>query len=83
MIAAADRPRVEARLAQLREEMERGGERLAAIEADGARVRETMLRIAGAVQVLTEILAEPAPEAAHRDETDRGPDRAPDRANAA
>ena len=60
MIAAADRPRIEARLAQLREEMERGAQRLAAIEEEGARVRETMLRIAGAIQVLTELLAEEA-----------------------
>jgi len=60
MIAGADRPRVEARLAQLREEMERGAQRLAAIEEEAARVRETMLRIAGAIQVLTELLAEEA-----------------------
>ncbi|HEY4004116.1 MAG TPA: hypothetical protein VGM60_02865 [Pseudonocardia sp.] len=56
------RTRLTDRLAVLRREAELGEERLRALENDTAVLRETLLRIAGATQVLHEVLAEtPAP----------------------
>ena len=47
------------RLTQLKAEFEAGQKMLADLEAKQASVRETMLRISGAIQVLEELLAEP------------------------
>ena len=49
------------RLGELKKEFEAGGARLRELEAEQARVRETMLRISGAIQVLEEALAQVAP----------------------
>jgi len=51
---------VERRLATLREEAARGAARLAEVEAEAERLRATLLRISGAIQVLTEVLGEEA-----------------------
>jgi len=53
------------RLAQLRKEFEAGQGRLRELETEQSYVRETMLRISGAIQVLEELLGEakPGPEA--------------------
>ena len=45
------------RLEELKREFEAGGARLRELEAEQARLRETMLRISGAIQVLEEELA--------------------------
>jgi hypothetical protein len=49
--------RLARRLAQLRVEQHRGHEMLAQLDADRQRLSETLLRIAGAVQVLEEELS--------------------------
>lgn len=46
---------IEARLAELRQERERGEEMMADLQARQAALRETLLRISGAIQVLEEI----------------------------
>ncbi|MBY0429757.1 MAG: hypothetical protein K2Q10_01045 [Rhodospirillales bacterium] len=48
---------LEARLQELKREFEVGTNNLAAIEAQRTSLRETLLRISGAVQVLEEELA--------------------------
>ncbi|WP_045224025.1 hypothetical protein [Methyloterricola oryzae] len=52
------RTQLEHRLGQLRAEYETGEKVLAELEAKQARLRETLLRISGAIQVLEEALAE-------------------------
>ncbi len=52
------REQLEARLKLLRFEFENGQKMLAELEAKQATVRDTMLRISGAVQILEELLAE-------------------------
>jgi predicted nuclease with TOPRIM domain len=52
------RERLEQRLASLKTEFEAGQKMLADLEAKQASVRETLLRISGAIQVLEETLAE-------------------------
>ena len=57
---------VQDRLAALKKEFETGQARLKKLEAEQVYLRETLLRISGAIQVLEEILREPgqaAPEA--------------------
>ena len=57
------REQLEARLAALQKEYEVGQTRLKELEAESNYVRETMLRISGALQVLQEMLdAEPQPQ---------------------
>ena len=61
-LAAADgdeamRDRLQGRLARLRDEFARGQEQLIQTEARARELRETLLRIAGAIQVLEEELA--------------------------
>jgi len=51
--------RLEARLAQLKEEFAAGQKMLADLEQRQATLRETLLRISGAIQVLEEELAPP------------------------
>ena len=47
---------ITARLAELREEFQKGQTRLAEMELQQAQLRETLLRISGAIQVLEEML---------------------------
>ena len=51
------REQLQARLEELKREFETGQARLRELEAEGARLRETMLRISGAIQVLEEELS--------------------------
>jgi predicted nuclease with TOPRIM domain len=61
------RTQLEERLKQLKAEYEAGQKMLADLEARQASLRETMLRISGAIQVLEEELAktEEAPPQTH------------------
>jgi len=59
------REQLEQRLAELRSEYQAGGKMLADLEAKQAELKQTMLRISGAIQVLEELLsAAPAAGAA-------------------
>ena len=58
-------PRVRERLAKLREEFANGQAQLTQFESRARGLREMLLRIAGAIQVLTEVLGE--------DEADESP----------
>jgi predicted nuclease with TOPRIM domain len=51
------REHLQARLEELKREFETGQARLRELEAQEARLRETMLRISGAIQVLEEELS--------------------------
>jgi hypothetical protein len=51
------------RLAELQREYEVGQRRLQEIVAQEVSIRETLLRISGAIQVLTELTGQPAPSA--------------------
>ena len=51
------RQQLEQRLKQLKAEFEAGQKMLAELEAKEADVRQTLLRISGAIQVLEEMLA--------------------------
>jgi prefoldin subunit 5 len=50
--------KIEARLAELRTEFETGQRMLAELEEKREKLRESMLRIAGAIQVLEEMAGE-------------------------
>ena len=50
------------RIESLRAERESGALKLAELEAEAAQVRETLLRLDGAIQVLEEIADETGPE---------------------
>lgn len=50
------RSQLSSRLLQLKQEFQKGEERLQQLEAEAANVRDTMLRIQGAIQVLEEEL---------------------------
>lgn len=54
------REALEARLASLREEKERGEQMLAELQARQSALRDTLLRISGAIQVLEEHLSDSA-----------------------
>jgi len=49
------------RLASLKKEFEAGQNRLRELETEQAFIRETMLRISGAIQVLEEFISESKP----------------------
>ncbi|PYC67427.1 hypothetical protein C7C46_30275 [Streptomyces tateyamensis] len=51
------------RLAELRRELRLGEEQLAGLARQEAVLRQQLLQVAGAVQVLTELVGEPAPGA--------------------
>lgn len=51
------------RLEALRKELDLGRQRMQELERQLAQVRDTMLRISGAIQVLEELQAEDAPPA--------------------
>lgn len=51
------REQLQARLEELKREFETGQARLRELEMQAAQLRETMLRISGAIQVLEETLA--------------------------
>ena len=53
---------LESRLAELRGEFEKGQQRLKEIEAEAGGLRDTLLRISGAIQVLQEELEKVDPE---------------------
>jgi len=62
---------IENRLRELRSELEKGAQQLAALDRRRSELRETMLRIEGAIQVLEELKAAehvetPGPALAHR-----------------
>lgn len=52
------------RLAELRAEYAKGQERLHALHAEAAQLQQTLLRLEGAITVLTELVDGPAPAAA-------------------
>lgn len=52
------REQLQARLDELKREFETGQARLREIEAQESNLRQTLLRISGAIQVLEETLAE-------------------------
>ena len=54
------REQLQARLEELKREFETGQARLHELEAQEAQLRQTMLRISGAIQVLEEALAQDA-----------------------
>jgi predicted nuclease with TOPRIM domain len=47
---------IEARLKELKEEYQKGQERLIALDQEATNLRNTMLRISGAIQVLEELI---------------------------
>jgi predicted nuclease with TOPRIM domain len=53
---------LQSRLASLKKEFEAGQIRLRELEAEVTHVRETMLRISGAIQVLQELVDESDPD---------------------
>ena len=62
------RQKLEQRLEQLKAEFEAGQKMLTELEAKQASVRETMLRISGAIQVLEEELSNDTPPNAEKQE---------------
>jgi prefoldin subunit 5 len=51
---------VTTRLEELRKELEKGRQRLESLDRERQEVRDTMLRISGAIQVLEELSAQEA-----------------------
>jgi hypothetical protein len=58
------REQVERRVSELKAEQQKGQQMLAELEGREAELRQTLLRIAGAIQVLEELLAAAEPSAA-------------------
>jgi len=52
------REQITKRIGELKKDFEAGQTRLAHLDRDAAQLRETLLRIAGAIQVLEETLTE-------------------------
>ena len=61
MESTALKQQLEGRLASLKTELDKGQARMRQLEAEMTSLRETMLRISGAIMVLQEILSPPAP----------------------
>ena len=61
--------KLQERLEQLKKEFETGQARLRELENEQAYIRETLLRISGAIQVLEEALGKETPDAAASTET--------------
>jgi predicted nuclease with TOPRIM domain len=59
--------KLEERLKELKEEYKKGQERLIALEQEITNLRNTMLRISGAIQVLEELINEDAPTNSNSD----------------
>jgi len=55
------REQVEQRVSELKAELQKGQQMLAELEAKEAELRQTLLRISGAIQVLEELLTDAAP----------------------
>lgn len=55
--------KIQERLNELQREFEAGQAMLAELQTKQATLKETLLRISGAIQVLQEILSTPAPSA--------------------
>jgi predicted nuclease with TOPRIM domain len=55
------RQQMEARLAALKSEFEKGQTQLRQLESQSSSLRETMMRISGAIMVLEELLSASAP----------------------
>jgi len=49
------------RLQQLKDELQRGQQEMARLDRQRQELRDTMLRISGAIQVIEELLAQQAP----------------------
>ena len=58
------REQLQARLEELKREFETGQARLREMESEEAYVRDTILRISGAIKVLEEVLSDSAEETA-------------------
>ncbi len=71
--------RIARRLSELREEFEAGQKMLAELDEKRERLKESMLRIAGAVQVLEELDGTEVPAAAAEEQRNNSPDGEPDR----
>ncbi len=61
---------IQNRIETLRKEMEVGQQRMQDLERQLAQLRDTMLRISGAIQVLEELQAEAAPAVSGDTKTD-------------
>ena len=61
MMPEAMRERLDARLADLKEEFGKGTEKLGQLDEETRKLRETLLRISGAIQVLAEELERDQP----------------------
>jgi prefoldin subunit 5 len=59
------REQVEQRVSELKAEHQKGQQMLAELEAKEADLRQTLLRISGAIQVLEELLTAAEPSAAN------------------
>lgn len=58
---------IQARLNQLKSEFEKGQAKLQDLQQQQTHLHETLLRIGGAIQVLTELLEKEAAESGNRD----------------
>lgn len=67
------RRRLETRLGELRAELDRGRRMLAELEARGELLRDSVTRIAGAVQVLEEMVGEGGGEVGEEEDRDAPP----------
>jgi hypothetical protein len=66
--------RIQARLTELRRQLEAGQKQLQEQERQQATLRETLLRISGAIQVLEELLATQQAVTLHRPAGDETPE---------
>lgn len=66
------REQMSARLAELEAEIVIGEQRWREVDLEQSRLRETLMRMSGAIQVLKELLDESQPDAAGEQETPAG-----------